>query len=110
MKARGPARLQPWLRLPPQPLKRQARIELASGTLPPVAKQKTGYVPFVVFAHTPAEPVAAEPVAAEPVAAEPVAAEPKHVPEDSRHFIFRRRKKVANFERPFTPRRWLRSA
>ena len=35
---------------------------------------------------------------------------PKHVSEDSRHFIFRRRKKIANFERPFTPRRWLRSA
>ncbi|MEC8278891.1 MAG: hypothetical protein VX026_14320, partial [Myxococcota bacterium] len=37
---------------------------------------------------------------------------PKRVSDDSRHFIFRRRKpkKVPNFEWPFTPRIWLRSA
>ena len=35
---------------------------------------------------------------------------PKRVSDDSRHFIFRRRKFVRNFERPFTPRGWLRSA
>ena len=35
---------------------------------------------------------------------------PKRVSDDSRHFIFRRRKKNRNFERPFTPRGWLRSA
>ena len=37
---------------------------------------------------------------------------PKRVSDDSRHFIFRRRKpkKMPNFEWPFTPRIWLRSA
>ena len=35
---------------------------------------------------------------------------PKRVSDDSRHFIFRRRKLFQNFERPFTPRGWLRSA
>ena len=35
---------------------------------------------------------------------------PKCVSDDSRHFIFRRRKKNRNFERPFTPRGWLQPA
>ena len=35
---------------------------------------------------------------------------PKRVSDDPRHFIFRRRKFFQNFERPFTPRGWLRSA
>ena len=70
-------------------------------------------MPFVFFAHTPAEPVAAEPVAAEPVAAEPVTAllpSPntfQRIPDIS---FFDAEKKIANFERPFTPQRWLRSA
>ena len=35
---------------------------------------------------------------------------PKRVSDDPRHFIFRQKKNVRNFERPFTPRGWLRSA
>ena len=38
----------------------------------------------------------------------------KHISDDPRHFIFRRPTKkvdvLKNFERPFTPRGWLRSA